>query len=235
MGSTGDALIASTLAWWHEAGVDTLVDEKPRDWLKQRGPISPKLPAETLPAPASPPPETLPGTLEAFVAWRMTGGDQPEGIGSAAKAAPFGSTASGLMIMVDRPSGEELFGDDEGRLFDRMLAAIGRDRESVYVAPVSFADWLVTPTPQTVARIGELARHHVRLAAPRRVLAMGDAASRALTGLIVSDARQSLRAVNQGGGNAVVVATWHPRTLLTQPAMKAESWADLLLLTGGLS
>ena len=55
----------SALIWWTEAGVDTLVDEEPRDWLRPK--------AKEAPAPAAAdaemPGETLPGQLDLFQAW----------------------------------------------------------------------------------------------------------------------------------------------------------------------
>jgi DNA polymerase len=116
-----------------------------------------------------------------------------------------------------------------------MLDAIGRDRESAYVAPLSHARVIVPPSAETRVRLSELAIHHIALAAPRTVLALGDAASRALTGLGLAEARGSLRAVNHSGGSFTVVASHHPRFLLDRPAMKAGSWADLQMLQGGLS
>lgn len=55
MGSEGQALsreaAASALAWWVDAGVDTLVDDAPRDWLAPpvRAEIAEEPPAFTLP------------------------------------------------------------------------------------------------------------------------------------------------------------------------------------------
>ena len=67
------------------------------------------------------------------------------------------------------------------------------------------------------------------------MLALGDAASRALTGLGLAEARGRIRAVNHSGGTMNVVASHHPRFLLDRPAMKAGAWADLQLLQRGLS
>lgn len=228
MGFQGGNALASALDWWAEAGVDTLVDETPRNWLAR----APQPAAATEAAPAE---AVLPTTLDAFVAWRTSAPDLPERAWASRLIAPEGNVASGLFVLIDQPSDEALFAPAEARLFDRMLAAIGRDRDAAYFAPLAHARVIVPPSSEARMRLAELALHHIALAAPRMVLALGDAASRALTGLGLAEARGSLRAVNHSAGNFAVIATHHPRFLLDRPAMKAASWADLQLLQGGLS
>lgn len=228
MGFQGGNAFASALSWWADAGVDTLIDEAPRNWLARAA--APAVAAESATAE-----DALPATLEAFVAWRTSAADLPERAWASRLIAPAGNVASGLFVLIDQPGDEELFDPAEARLFDRMLAAIGRDRESAYFAPLSHARVIVPPSTDARARLAELAQHHIALAAPRMVLALGDAASRALTGLGLAEARGNLRAVNHPGGTFTVVASHHPRFLLDRPAMKAGSWADLQLLQGGLS
>jgi uracil-DNA glycosylase len=228
MGFQGGNAFASALDWWAEAGVDTLIDEAPRNWLARAVPAA-------VAAPDAPAEETLPATLDAFVAWRTTDPAMPERAWASRLIAPTGNIASGLFVLIDQPGDDELFDAAEARLLDRMLAAIGRDRESSYLAPLSHARVIVPPSTDVRARLGELAIHHIVLTAPRIVLALGDAASRALTGLGLAEARGGLRVVNHSTGNFSVVASHHPRFLLDRPAMKAGSWADLQLLRGGLA
>ena len=87
-----------------------------------------------IPAPA------LPDTLAAFEAWRV-GPEAPEAGWPGRPIGAQGSAQSGLMILVDLPDREDsdagvLLSGAVGRLFDRMLAAIGRDRASIYLASV---------------------------------------------------------------------------------------------------
>ncbi len=76
--------------------------------------------------------EMLPDTLDAFVAWRI-GDAAPEAGWPVPRSRRTGPADAGLMIVTDMPERED--GDGcccrapAGRLFDRMLAAIGRDRE----------------------------------------------------------------------------------------------------------
>jgi DNA polymerase len=230
------ASIASALEWWHDVGVDCEIDDAPRDWLA-RIPVAEKMPGVVADAPLAAP--KLPETLAEFVSWR-SGSDIPEA-GWPGRALPTqGDIASGLMIVVDMPDREDdaaggLLAGAAGRLFDRMLAAIGRDRQSVYLTALAVKRPPAARVTEDVAQSLEaLLRHHVALAAPKRLLALGNAASRAITGMDVADARGGLRGVNYEGGTVEVVASFHPRFLLERPAAKADAWRDLQLLIEGL-
>src|SRR3546814_14502365 len=61
-------------------------------------------------------------------------------------------------------------------------------------------------------------RTYVMLAAPRRLLLLGDRTIRAL----LPAADSGSRVFNHDGGTLPVFATFHPRLLLGQPAAKAE-------------
>ena len=71
-----------------------------------------------------------------------------------------------------------------------------------------------------------LARDHVRLARPKRLILLGDAAARALTGQPLQAARGKIHRVE----GVRTIATFHPRWLLQRPSDKALAWKDLLLL-----
>jgi DNA polymerase len=235
-----EAAVASALEWWRDAGIDTLADETPRDWFA--APAPPPQAQTRVVRTDSPAPESvavpLPGTLDAFLAWRA-GPDAPEADLSGPRFAAQGDPASDLMILVDMPDREDarLLDGVTGRLFDRMLAAIGHSRDSVYIASVCTARPLAGRiAPEIENRLAEIARHHVALAAPKRVLLMGNAPSRALLAADAARARGSLRLVNLDLGNTSVtveaVASFHPRLLLERPAQKAEAWKDLQMLVG---
>ena len=231
------ASVASTLEWWRDAGVDCEIDDVPRDWLARA--LAPDaLPSTVREARADTAmPATLPTTLATFAEWRL--GAEPEAGWPGHALGTQGDPASGLMILVDMPDREDetaraLLSGGAGRLFDRMLAAIGRDRQSVYLAALAVKR---PPASRLTDEAGQkmevLIRHHLSLAAPKRVLALGNAASRALTGLDVANARGSLHIFNHDGGTSDVVASFHPRFLLERPAAKADAWKDLRMLIGG--
>lgn len=223
----------SALGWWQLAGVDTLVDDAPRDWL-----TAPAKPAAAIqPTPEAAAPAALPETLEAMRAFLAS----DPSLGDGPRLAPEGDPASGLMLLVDMPEAGDaeagqLLSGPAGLLLDRMLAAIGRDRASAYLAPITPA----RPAggriaPETAAAHARIALAHAALAAPRVLLLIGDGASRAVLGTEVARARGCLHALNLGGASMAAIATFHPRLLLQQPARKADAWADLRLVLGGLA
>ncbi len=230
------ASIASALEWWRDAGVDCEIDDAPRDWFA-RPAAAPALSATVAEAPVEAP--KLPENLEEFATWRLSAA-APEAGWPGKALGTQGSIAGGLMIVVDMPDREDdgagqLLSGSAGALFDRMLAAIGRDRQSVYIAALA----VKRPpagrvAPEQADRLEALLRHHIALARPKRVLALGNAASRAITGMDVANARGTLRPINHDGGTSDVVASFHPRFLLERPAAKADAWRDLRMLTGGL-
>ena len=235
---------ASALEWWRDAGVDTLIDEAPRDWTAAP-PAPPEPPRHRLGVQAvtetiAPP---LPPTLAKFTPWR-TGPDAPEAGWLGTPIAATGDPAADVMILVDLPDREDadsgtLLSGAAGRLFDRMLAAIGRKRDSIYLAPMcSVRPIAGRIAPEIEARLVEVARHQIALVAPKRLLLLGNAPSRALTGMDVAHARGSLHAINLECGNASVtvdvVASFHPRLLIERPAEKARAWKDLQMLIAGV-
>lgn len=220
------AAAVSTLDWWREAGVDVLVEETSRDWLARAAPI------EARPVAV---PDALPETLAEFLAWRV-GAAAPEAAWRGVSIAATGPLDAELMVLVDCPDRGDadcLLSGPAGKLFDRMLGAMGVSRDAVHLAAVCARRPVAGRMPREVeAELQRLARHHLGLLAPRRLLLMGDAAARALLGTEVLRARGRLHTVNHEGGETAAVATFHPRLLLERPAQKADAWKDLQLLMG---
>lgn len=235
--------IASALEWWRDAGVDALADETPRDWFAAPAPppAPPSRVVRNEPVAAVVVP--LPATLDAFLAWRC-GPDAPEASWSG--GTPLlaqGRPDSDLMILIDTPEREDgeagrLLDGAAGRLFDRMLAAIGRSRDDVYLASLCTVRPLAgRVAPEMEERLAEIARHYVALVAPKRLLILGNATSRALLAADVTRTRNSLHRINHPSdirdSITLAVASFHPRLLLERPAQKADAWRDLQLLIGG--
>jgi uracil-DNA glycosylase len=226
----GQAGAASALQWWSDAGVDTIVGEEPRDWLR------PRAAAVQAAIPADGPADDLPGQLDLFQAWLATSDRLSFASPSATRICPSGDPASGLMILTDMPTAEDcaataLLAGEAGRLFDRMLAAIGRDRNSIYLAALSC---LRSPdgrfTSDAARDCAALARHHIGLASPKAVLLFGDACARALLGQAMPQARGRWHEIATHAGPVRALVTLPPSYLLTQPAAKAHAWADLQML-----
>jgi DNA polymerase len=226
--------VASALMWWADAGVDVMIDEEPRDWLRPREKAAP------VAAPAEPAPAALPGQLELFQAYLRDHDALPYASRTARRVCPAGDPASGLMLMTDMPAADDcaagtLLSGPAGTLFDRMLAAIGRDRSSIYLASLSC---LRSPdgrhSGEGASQCAALARHHIGLAAPRALLLFGDAPSKALLGMSMSQARGRWHEVATHAASIRTIVTIPPDYLLKQPSAKAHAWADLQLLMQGL-
>ena len=229
------ALAASALQWWSDAGVDVLVDEAPRDWLRPKAKVAVQTPA--------PPPEQksdkLPDQMDLFHAFLRDSDTLSFASPAAPRICPSGDPASGLMVMIDMPAAEDcaagtLLSGEAGALFDKMLKAIGRDRTSIYLASLSC---LRSPsgsfTSSASVQCAALARHHIGLAAPKALLLFGDACSKALLGLSVAQARGRWHEVATQAGPIRTIVTMPPHYLLQQPQAKKHVWADLQMLMQG--
>jgi len=232
------AHFASLMAWWEEAGVDTLVEEAPRDWLAPR-PGAPAMPIGATARPSASAAAAgavvpFPDRFETFQAWLATSDDIA--LPLSARVAATGDPGSGLMVLVDLPEAGDaaagrLLTGAAGELFDKMIAAMGRDRRSLYLAAMAPA----RPAGGYVdnaagALFGRLARHHVGLARPRALLLMGEQPSRTFLGLGFVEARGRVHEIDVDGHAMSAVATFHPRTLLQHPQQKRRAWEDLQLL-----
>jgi DNA polymerase len=241
--TTTQAHAASVLQWWADAGVDVVVGEEPRDWLRPLPNAAALADAPAAASAASAPAvlplettEELPGQLDMFQAYLRSSEALSYASPSAPRVCPSGNPASGLMILTDMPTSDDcsantLLSGEAGRLFDRMLAAIGRDRNSVYLAALSC---LRSPdgrfTTGSAQSCATLARHHIGLAEPRALLLLGDAVSKALLGLPMPQARGRWHEVAVYGGTVRALVTIPPTYLLNQPAAKRQVWDDLQLL-----
>lgn len=248
------AELASTLDWWAEAGVNALVQDEARAWLvaeepqlaasvvrdaedlrTEAGEAAPRL------SPEKAPEDPFPDQLDLFQEWLRTSTTLPYAAHAAPRVCPVGDPAAGLMIFAPMPSSDDcaagtLLSSAPGRLFDRMLAAIGRNRETIYLAGLS----CFRPAGGRFDRSGgerctAIARHHVALAAPKTVLLLGDACSKALLGIGAASARGKVHQLEADGQSFDAVVTLSPEYLLQQPAAKAMAWADLQLLMENLA
>ncbi|MCL6697536.1 uracil-DNA glycosylase [Sphingomonas sp. NSE70-1] len=215
---------ASLVGWWLEAGVDAAVSETPRDWLGRQ---------KSLPeaVPATPPPTENPADLAAFQAWLATAAGLPMDRPGAIRVASHGPETAKVMLLSDLPAREDVaddkpIGGEAWALTNRMLAAIGIGTDEAYVASLS-------PFHAPGARFnGDLdacagiARDHIRLARPERLILFGDAPAKALIGEPLARARGKVHRVE----GIRTIATFHPRWLLQRPSDKALAWRDLLLL-----
>jgi DNA polymerase len=218
----------SALAWWIEAGVDCAVSEAPRNWLE-----SPK-PPEKVPAAAEQPNVRIPEpeTLDALKTWLATGVDLPLSGPSSKRAMPHGPERAEVMLFCEAPASEDAAAERPiagvaWAMTERMLAAIGIAPDEAYSASLScFHAPGKKMSESDRALCAEIARRHIRLAQPKRLILFGDGPSMALLGKRLTEARGHLFKVE----GVRAVATFHPRHLVNRPLDKALAWKDLLLL-----
>lgn len=229
----GIAEARSALAWWLEAGVDAAVQEAPRDWLK------PAL-ARKLASPGSPP-ATAPlanlaqpshETLAELQQWLASSTQLPLASATARRILPHGPESAAVMLVSDAPTLEDLsagqpIGGEAWELAKRMLAAIGIAPEEAYSASLScFNSPGVRMNKAEREACAALARRHIALARPKRLILFGEGPSQAL---LAKPLPQSRGHVHKIEGIRTIV-TFHPRQLVNQPSNKSLAWRDLLLL-----
>ena len=118
-----------------------------------------------------------------------------------------------------------------GKLLDKMLGAMGFNREQVYIAnmvkcrPPDNRN----PRPEELIACSGYLQKQIKLVQPRIIIALGGVAAKAL--LQTEEAVGKLRGqVYQfGDSNIPLVVTYHPAYLLRSPNQKKAAWKDLQL------
>lgn len=155
-----------------------------------------------------------------------------------------GNPAARVMIVGEAPGRDEdlagkPFVGRAGKLLDRMLAAIGMDRQqgdaarAVYITNV--LPWRPPqnrdPTPEEIAMLRPFVERHVELAAPDLVVLVGNISCQAGLG------RRGITRLRGQWTEAYgkpALPMFHPAYLLRNPQAKREAWADLLDLQARL-
>ena len=126
-----------------------------------------------------------------------------------------------------------------GQLLDRMLAAIGLDRTSVYI--VNTLPWRPpgnrTPTPAEHAVCMPFVERHIELVQPEILVLLGGVSAKQLlrTDTGIMRLRGKWAAVRIGERDIPALPTLHPAYLLRQPAQKQLAFRDLLALKARLT
>jgi len=155
-----------------------------------------------------------------------------------------GVPGSRVMFVGEAPGGEEdrtgrPFVGRAGQLLDRMLGAIGLDRQTVYIANV--VPWRPpgnrTPTPQETQICLPFIERQIDLADPEYLVCLGGSAMRSLLAVQAGILRMrgSWFAYRRPNGREIrALAMLHPAFLLRQPAHKRFAWADMRALASTL-
>lgn len=240
--------LAAALDWWRDAGVDGTFVDDPQNWLAQKvpqadgpPPPAPKKPLRELVAERDSPQAPMvsdragwPQSLETFGPWWLTEGPlAPAGL---ARLLPAGPARAKLMVLVPMPSaddGDALLSGRAGRLLDAMLAAMGIAREETYIASalpahVPMPDWQAL----RAIGLGDVLLHHIGLAAPQRLLILGETGVSALLGHDPPNLAHGLRAINQETSGIAAISTCDLDAMLARPSLKAGFWGRWLKWTG---
>ena len=261
--------VGELLAFYLEAGVDCALSEAPVNRLADPDIVSaaveatPALaqpvrgaPAIISPARAEPPPapeaaiasareaartaptlEVLRDLLEKFDGCALK---------STATRLVFadGNPRARVMFVGEAPGREEdieglPFVGRSGKLLDRMIATIGLDRTSVYIANV--IPWRPpgnrTPTPQETQICLPFIQRQIELVDADVLVTLGNPSTQTLLGTREGIMRTRGRWFDYDTGTRAIraLATFHPAYLLRSPSYKRLSWQDLRAIAKALA
>lgn len=161
--------------------------------------------------------------------------EQQDHRGASRSVFGVGARDADLLVIGEAPGAEEdrlgePFVGRAGKLLDRMLFAIGRERtKNVYIAnickfrPPNNRD----PTAQEVAADRPFLERQIELLHPRLIVAVGRVAAQNLLETTEPLAQLRGRVHRYPGRDIPVLITYHPAYLLRSPQQKARAWADL--------
>ncbi len=155
-----------------------------------------------------------------------------------------GNPAARVMFVGEAPGADEdrigkPFMGRSGQLLDRMMAAVGLDRSSAYIANI--VPWRPpgnrNPTPQEVAICRPFVERQIALADPEILVCLGAPSTQTLTGTKdgILKARGRFYPYQLPDGREIrALATLHPAYLLRQPVQKRLAWRDFRTLKAAL-
>jgi uracil-DNA glycosylase family 4 len=263
--SEQEAAIA-LLRWYVEMGADEAIGTEPANRFAppaatceaMSSPIaSPQRPAPARAAPVAPPKALIDSPAEAAQSARLLAASAETVAALATLVAGFdgcalkrtatntvfadGNPDAPVMIIGEAPGADEdrvgrPFVGRAGQLLDRMLAAIGLDRQSVLITNVIY--WRPpgnrTPTTGEIASCLPFVLRHVALVNPKILVLCGGTAAGALLpqGQGITRLRGRWFNLEVPGLDEPVptLAMFHPSFLLRAPERKREAWRDLLAL-----
>ncbi len=246
MTSDSAPTVQQLLAFYLEAGVDCALTEAPVNRLSDPDivPLSsetaqPK-PVRTIPAEAAillareaartaPSLEVMRALLENFDGCALK---------STATRLVFadGNPQARIMFVGEAPGREEdieglPFVGRSGKLLDRMIAAIGLDRSSAYIANV--IPWRPpgnrTPTPQETQICLPFIQRQIELVDPDVLVMLGNPSTQTLLSTREGIMKTRGRWFDYDTGTRMIraLATFHPAYLLRSPSYKRMAWQDL--------
>ncbi len=154
-----------------------------------------------------------------------------------------GNPKARVMFVGEAPGREEdleglPFVGRSGKLLDRMIAAIGLDRSSAYIANV--IPWRPpgnrTPTPQETQICLPFIQRQIELVDPDVLVTLGNPSTQTLLGTREGIMKTRGRWFDYDTGTRTIraIATFHPAYLLRSPSYKRMAWQDLRAIAKAL-
>ena len=153
-----------------------------------------------------------------------------------------GNPDARVMLVGEAPGRDEdiegvPFVGRSGKLLDLMLAAIGLDRSSVYIANV--VPWRPpgnrTPTPQETQICLPFITRQIELADPDILVCLGGPSAQTLLGQSgITKIRGRWFPFHSGAREIRAMPTFHPAFLLRSPLQKRFAWRDFLAIKKAL-
>jgi uracil-DNA glycosylase len=155
-----------------------------------------------------------------------------------------GNPQARIMFVGEAPGREEdieglPFVGRSGKLLDRMIAAIGLDRSSAYIANV--IPWRPpgnrTPTPQETQICLPFIQRQIELVDPDVLVTLGNPSTQTLLQTREGIMKTRGRWFDYDTGTRVIraIATFHPAYLLRSPSYKRMAWQDLRAMAKALA
>jgi uracil-DNA glycosylase len=154
-----------------------------------------------------------------------------------------GNPQARIMFVGEAPGREEdieglPFVGRSGKLLDRMIAAIGLDRSSAYIANV--IPWRPpgnrTPTPQETQICLPFIQRQIELVNPDVLVTLGNPSTQTLLSTREGIMKTRGKWFDYDTGTRVIraLATFHPAYLLRSPSYKRMAWQDLRAIAKAL-
>jgi uracil-DNA glycosylase len=154
-----------------------------------------------------------------------------------------GNPQARIMFVGEAPGRDEdieglPFVGRSGKLLDRMIAAIGLNRSSAYIANV--IPWRPpgnrTPTPQETQICLPFIQRQIELVNPDVLVTLGNPSTQTLLSTREGIMRTRGKWLNYDTGTRTIraIATFHPAYLLRSPSYKRMSWLDLRAIAKAL-
>jgi len=138
---------------------------------------------------------------------------------------------NGLVIITDVPSADDdssgnVLSGSAGDLLDKMLAAIGMNRDIVSIIPIIF--WRTpggrTPTENELSLARPFVKRLIGFLNPRMILTLGATPALDIAGVKLSSNHGKIAKTQQ---DTPVMSIYHPNYLLLKPSAKREVWTAL--------